>query len=51
MTRAAPSLRLFAVLAAFGAVAACASPAPGGFDLQPQQLQLKQQAPPNTFRG
>jgi hypothetical protein len=47
MTRAAISVRVAVVLAAFGVLAACASPAAPGFNLQPQQ----QQAPPNTFRG
>jgi hypothetical protein len=46
MTRAGRSLRLFTLIAAFGALAACVSPAPGGINLDQQQ-----QAPPNTFRG
>jgi hypothetical protein len=46
MTHAARSLRLFAVIVAFGALAACVSPAPDGLRFDQQQ-----QAPPNTFRG
>lgn len=51
MTRAITSMRFFVVLAAFGALAACASPAPGGLNFERMNFEQKQPASPNTFRG